>query len=335
MRRLGFVLMLALPFVVHAQYTLPGFSGAVRIALTPSQPTPNSTVTASLESGLIDTDTATIAWYVDGRRLPTTDARIPVTLGNLGTRTSVSATVTTAEGSIVSADTTIIPTTIDLLYESDSYTPPFYNGRALPSAGSHLIVQAFAHFVDGATEVKPADIVYSWKRNGQVLLAASGRGKSTLVTDAPYLYGTDTITLSAASVDGAFTGERTIRIPSVEPVIRLYQDHPLFGLRLDQALATSTDIVEREMTFAAIPFFATIASPADPTLSYDWRVNGSRVDTGTNVPYELTLGAEQGGGARLSLALSQSTNIFFGSDTSWTIRFGASAPADDIFAPRN
>lgn len=290
---------------------------------------------AALESSLVDLDTARVVWYIDGKRQTTEATQVPITVGELGSHTLVSAQVTTSGESIISAETTISPTSIDLLYDTDSYTPPFYRGRALPSAGSHVFVQAFVHFVENGKEVQAANIIYTWKRNGQVLLGASGRGKSTLATDAPYLYGTDTITLSAASADGTFTGERTIRIPSVEPVIRLYEDHPLFGLRLDQALGTTTNISEREMTFAAIPFYATITSPGDRALSYTWRVNGAAVDTGTNLPYELTLGGDQGGAARLSLSLSHSSNIFFGADAAWMIRFGSAATGQDVFSPQH
>jgi hypothetical protein len=320
-----------LPLMAHAQLLLPGFSGSVRMSLSPENPGPRTTVIVNLESGLIDLSQATISWYVDGKRVAANGTSLPVPLGALGAQTDVSAQIITAEGSILGAETTITPTYVDLLYDTSSYVPPFYQGRALPSAGSSLRVHAMAHFAkaDG-TEVKPADIIYTWKRDGQVLGALSGRGRDTLLTDSPYLFGSNTISVVAESSDGLFTGSASVAVNSVEPVLRLYEDHPLFGLRLGQALASTTQIAEREMTFALIPFFATVRSPADPSLQYEWSVNGSAVNTSADAPHELALGAQEGGSAVLRIGLTQSSNIFFDAQGSWRIDFNSSA-APDLF----
>jgi hypothetical protein len=330
MKRLAAALFL-LPLIAHAQLLLPGFSGAVRMSLSPENPEPGTTVLVTLESGLVDLSHATVAWYVDGKRIAAEGSRVSIPLGRLGTQTDVSAQITTSDGSIVGAETTITPTSVDLLYDTSAYVPPFYEGRALPSAGSSLRVYAMAHFTkpDG-TELKPADIIYTWKRGGQVMGSQSGRGRDVLVADAPYLFGSDVISLAAESADGLFTGGASITVRSVEPVLRLYEDHPLFGLRLGQALASTTRISEREMTFALIPFFATVRSPADASLQYDWTVNGSPVNTSADAPHELALGAQEGGSALMQVSLTQSSNIFFDAQGSWRIVFDSSA-APDLF----
>lgn len=334
MRRFGFVALFLLPLVAHAQLALPGFQGALRITMTPRNPGPYATASLSLESALIDLDTSLVAWTVNGK--PAGDARaIAIQTGRLGTSQVVSAEVTTAGGSIVSAETIVTPTEVDLLYDSNSYVPPLYRGRALPSAGTTVRLQAIPHFVkDNGTEVATKDIVFTWKRNGRVLGSVSGRGHSSADVDAPYLYGTDVISVEAASVDDTYFGSASVTVPAVDPVIRLYEDHPLFGLRFDRALGTSTSLADREMTFAAMPYYASVAGPTDPSLEYAWTVDGKRVDTAGATKHELTLGAADGGSATLALSLTHATNIFFGADAVWRISFGSQLGSDNPFVAR-
>lgn len=330
MKRLSVVLFFV-PLIAYAQLALPGFDGAVRMSLTPTEPHPQDIAKVTLESSLIDLSASDIVWYVDSKKVPGTGTSLSVRLGALGSQTSVSARITTPEGSILGTDTTLTPTSVDLLYDADTYVPPFYAGRSLPSAGSGLRVQAIAHFVKGGVEVKPSDIIYTWHRSGRVLGTASGRGRDTLSTGSPNLYGSDDISVTAESVDGDFRGSASVTVRSFEPVLRLYEDNPLFGLRLDQALASTTHTSGREMTFAAIPFFSTISSPSDPSLTYDWGVNGSSVSTSAAAPHELTLGAAEGGSALLTLSMADSSNIFFTADARWRIVFDTADVSGDPF----
>ncbi len=332
MRRLFVALLFALPLWAHAQYTLPGFQGALRIGMTPVHPAPGQVVHLSLESALIDLDSSTITWTVDGKRAATSGTTLDINAGALGSNRSVSADVVSAEGSIVSAETTITPTELDLLYDSDSYVPPLYQGRALPSAGSTLRLVAIPHFKrPGGSEAPVSDITFTWRRNGQALGSLSGKGKNTISIPAPYLYGTDYISVEAATSDGTLSGDASVSIPAADPIVRLYEDHPLFGLRLDKALASTTNIVDREMTFAAIPFFATAASPADDALSYAWTVDGKSVNTNGDTKHELTLGASGGGDAHLSVAITHVSNIFFSADSAWHIIFNSNLGTDNVF----
>lgn len=325
-------LVLVLPFVAYAQYALPGFQGAVRITIDPLHPAPNTPILLTLESSLVDLDASTVTWRIDGKAVPGRGKTLPAETGALGTKLSVSAEVQTPEGSLISAQTDIFPTAIDLLYESDSYVPPFYEGRALPSAGSMVRLQAMAHFVrsNGST-ISPQDIDYTWKRNGRVLGSQSGFGRASVTIDAPYLFGTDTVSVEAASRDGTYSGSTSVLIPSVEPVLRLYMDHPLYGLRLDQALPRSSTITEREMTFAIIPFFATARTPTDPALLYAWTVDGKPIQAAEDSKNELTLGAPDGGQARLAVSLSHGSNIFLSAQDSWDMLFTTLSNTDSPF----
>src|SRR5262245_18430252 len=66
--------------------------------------------------------------------------------------------------------------TVDLLWQGEVYTPPFYLGRALWSGQSRLTVVAVPHVGSSAAN----SLVYRWTRDGEVLGNASGVGKRTL-----------------------------------------------------------------------------------------------------------------------------------------------------------
>jgi len=235
-----------------------------------------------------------------------------------------------------SATATIIPTEVDLLYDSTSYTPPFYLGRALPSMGSQLRMQALARFKkNDGTLVKDADIVYSWTKNGIDIPRASGAGKNSVIIASPIMYGADRIVVKAEA-NGGFAGSASVVIPSTKPLLVLYEDNPLYGYMYHQALAAQSLSQDAEMTIAATPFFARPRSPNDSALQYEWRVNDQSVHA-TSTPSEITLGAKGGGLARVALDLNDDGNIFFNATGAWTILFSphaqSSAPGEGNLLP--
>ena len=323
--------------LAYAQEGVPNVENSVRITLSPQYPQAGERVHLSAGSSIIDLPHSDIVWYANGKVIASgrgvTSA--DVTVGALGKETTIEVDVTagkvTATGTAV-----IIPSEVDLLLESDSYTPPFYRGRALPSAGTSIRLQAIARFVrSGGTLVPQNQITFTWKRNGQVVGNVSGQGKSSAALPAPSLFGTDSISVEAVSADGTFSGATSIRIPSTEPILTVYEDHPLFGLLYHSALGTQTFIPETEMTFVAVPYFAQATSPNDPRLEYAWRVNGKAIPADSTKPSEVTINSNNTPGtALLSLELTHVSNFFMDSSGSWSISFSgqaASPSGADVF----
>lgn len=313
-----------LPEQVRAQFSIPGAENAVSISLSPQYPPPQSTARLTLRSSLYDLDSSSVTWTVNGTEVARGDAvtSIDVKTGPLGSKTEVRADVTVADGT-ASAAMTVVPTSVDLLWESDSYIPPFYDGRALPSAGSRVRLVALTHFVrPGGGEVPADQIVFTWTRDSEVLGDLSGRGKSSITVDGPTLFGTETIVVEAASVDGSTAGQALLRIPDTEPRLTLYEDHPLFGVLYHQALGATTFVPKNEMSFIAIPYFASAAS-GDTGLQYEWQVNQSPVATNAAHSNEITVNAASSTGlmALINLSLTHASNYFLSVAGSWSVTF--------------
>lgn len=311
------LLFLALP--AFAQVNLTGTS-ALTISANPAYPVPSSVVTLTAESPLLDLEDSDIEWTVNGKPAGSGEST-QVTLGALGTQTDVSVTVSGSSGSD-SAQLSIVPTSIDLLWEANSYVPPFYKGRAVPGSGSSIRVLAIPHFVEsGNTGVPSADIDFTWSVNGAVDRAQSGIGESSATFPAAILYGNDVIQVTADTADGSLSGEASVTVTTQDPQLVLYEDNPLFGVMYHQAIPQTSSAAESETSFAATPYFANATSANDPSLSYAWTVNGSPVATDEQDPSEITVNAQSAGTADVSVSLSNPSDPFFSASGSWHISF--------------
>ncbi|MDP2648762.1 MAG: hypothetical protein U1D26_02665 [Patescibacteria group bacterium] len=323
--------------IAHAQFTSARTAPFLVISMTPIHPGPREAVHLTVHSPLLDISKNNIAWSAGGKVIAQGVGMdsADITAGALGSRTDVVVQATALDGSVLSATVRVVPTKIDLLFDSDSYVPPFYRGRALPSTGTSIFLEARPHFLrpDGSS-LTDADITYTWRRNGQVLASVSGRGKSRVAIPSPVLYSTDRISVEAISDDESFSGEASEVIAAADPFVYLYEDSPLYGILYNNALGASAQINESEITLSAVPYFASVESPADPFFRYAWRVNGTSVNADNIAPNELTLsGDPQNYEARIELALTHARNLFLDAHGEWNVTLSASFLGDVFRSP--
>lgn len=315
--------VLAISFLLLATPTSAqldaGFGPDLSLEIFPQHPAPGDVVRVVAQSTLIPLSEATITWYVDGKKVSETgSSEKELTAGSLGSETVV--TVSARSGNdAAEASVRIRPTEMDLLWESDSYVPPFFRGRALPSAGTTLKMEAVPRFkLKSGAFVSPGTIIFTWKRNGYVIEKVSGRGRSRAVIPAPGLFGTDTISVEARTMDGTLAGESSTVIRSVEPRLLLYENHPLFGIKYHAAFGTQSFVDATEVTLAATPYYAD--TPTPDALTYEWKVNGQPIGIDPEKPSALTLNAAGSSGiALIDLALSSATNFYLSAQNAWRI----------------
>lgn len=324
----GGILFSALP--AFAQLNLTGTS-ALTISANPTYPGPNSVVQLTAESPLLDLQESDVEWSVNGVSAGSGQS-IKLMLGSFGKETDVSVSVSGPSGNDETS-ITLVPTSIDLLWEADSYVPPFYKGRAMPGSGSMIRVLAIPHFVNAnGTGMPSSDINFTWKVNGAVDEAQSGVGESSAIFPAAILYGSDVIDVVAQASDGSLSGEASVTVPTQAPQLVLYEDSPLFGVMYHEAVSQSSTASESETSFAAVPYFADATSANDPSLAYQWTVNGSSVAADPQDPSEITIDAPSAGVANVALSISKPSDPFFSASGAWQISFsGPSAGSDNVF----
>lgn len=319
----------------HAQFILPGVENALSISTTPAHPAPGDSVHLEARSALYDLSQSALTWRVNGKTFTAGEGvtSADIVAGSLGSEIDVSVDAVALDGAESFAEIAIIPTEVDLLFDSDSYVPPFYRGRALPSAGTHLHLEALPHLrVQGGKDLPASELTYTWRRNDEVLGSVSGKGKSSVTIAAPVLFATDVISVEVRSSNGVLSGEAQVQIPSLEPTLALYEDHPLYGILYNRALGAHTDIPDTEMTFAAIPYFAQSSGAQDHSLQYAWMVNETAIKADSTRPNELTINATNSNGeAELALELTHLTNVFLQAAGSWGITLSSRSGSNDAF----
>lgn len=325
----GLLMAMSAPLLAAAQ------EGAVGvITMSPAHAAPESSVTFTLASPVIDLSASTIVWYVDGSRAAEGAGLTSVStrLGGAGESTDVSAEITAGDETY-EVFTSVTAAGLSLLWEAEGYTHPFYLGRSLPAPGAKIRFVALAD--DGSA---PADLTYTWRRGSTVLGSLSGRGKNTLTVDAPLLFGSDTISVEARSANGALA-HASARVSSAPPPILLYENHPLFGILFHKALPRTVSTPEIERGFAAYPFFAPVALESSPALMYEWRVNRERVAIDAARPSQITINAAgSDGSALIELLVTHTTNIFYSAEGLWRVTFnatGVGGGTSDPFAPQS
>lgn len=328
------VLFIASP-VFAQQLDISSFGGNLSISLSPQYPSPGQPVHLTANGGGLDLENSAIVWRVGGKVIAqgTGVTSADMIAGPLGSEANIEADVAMPDGTALNAQAVVAPTEIDILVGSDSYVPPLYLGRALPSAGTNLILQAISYFkrTDG-TLIPDADIAYTWKRNNEVIASVSVRGKSTAIITAPHLFASDTITVDAVSTDATRTGEASVLVPTVSPVLDLYEDHPLYGVLYHQALRATSFIPEAEMTFTGVPYFAQAHSATDPALAYAWHVNNEAVSSSVSTPNEITINAQNSSGqADIALEVTHATNFYLDAKGEWNVLLSSGTASLDQF----
>ena len=316
------LILLVLPVPTSAQFNV-GLGADVTLSLSPAHPTPGGSVKITALSTSVDLSGANLRWFKNQKEIAEGMglSEIDIVAGPLGSETSVRVEIAENDIEVASAEARVRPTEVDLLWESDSYVPPFFRGRSLPSAGTNLRLEAAARFKkDDGSLVPGRDIVFTWRKNGYVVKSASGRGKDRVLLPSPPLFGSDTVSVEARTSDGLFEGVASARIPATEPHLSLYEDHPLFGILYHQALGATARLPEVEASFAAVPYYAEARSPNGGELIYEWRVNGHAITSDASRPNKITIDSRGSSGiARVELALTHVTNFFLGSSGSWGI----------------
>lgn len=173
----------------------------------PLNPQPLQQVTITAQSYSTDLNQASLVWAYNGKTIASNTGQTQITITAPASGASANITLTASGGNFATSTATLVlrPASVDLLWEgADSYTPPFYKGRALPSTGGLIRVTAIPSIS------APRDLSYNWSQNDQALQSRSGYDKSSIIFRNSALISTEHIAVGEAS--GNFSGSGTVDI---------------------------------------------------------------------------------------------------------------------------
>lgn len=311
------------------------FRGAptLSIEIAPAYPGPNEPFTATVRSFGVNLTTSAIGWTVNGQAMGQNERLLRLTAPSAGTSMSIRLSLTTEDGSIFSAERTVRPGNIDLLWEAESsYTPPFYKGKALPTTESAVEIVAVPHLSTvGGREYAPSELVFTWELNGQTVAAASGKGRDRFTVAKPNFYRSDVVRVFAAPPDGTGGGVGTLALLAGEPRVILYESDPLLGINYQYAVDGTFELAKEEGTFVAHPVFFPTYTRADSRLSYEWTLNGSPLEPQGSDPSSITFRQTGEGGGEADVTVMVTNQLSTPQRVAATFRLLFSIPSGSFF----
>ncbi|MEI6420083.1 MAG: hypothetical protein WCO30_00475 [bacterium] len=274
---LTLVVFLALPcFFAKAQIVGGMQTHLINITSSPDYPAPNSTVTLTADTSDFDINEANVSWYINGVNAKTGKGlkRISLLTPASGKLTKIDVIAQLGENKsagyldIKSADLTII-------WEADSYTPPFYRGKALaPYGGVFRTIALPELYKDDGTRYAPAELTYLWQKNGDNLSDYSGKGRNVAFTqDKTYSESGNSILLGVSAPSKVYI-EKSTAVPHSTPLIIFYPKDSLLGNLYNKAILTDYVSNESRVNITVAPYFFS-GNRSSNQLTWNWSVDGN------------------------------------------------------------
>ena len=286
------------------------------VDLTPEVPGPEENVAVKLESYSTDLNRDQITWVLNGKIV-----QKGIGLKNYSFRTGKigSSSALTVIISVNGLDTvkkvTIGPGAVDLIWQASTYTPPFYQGKALFSHQAKIKIVALPNLVNkSGVKIPAASLIYKWKNDGTVMDAFSGYGKNSFTLEDSIPVDSTPITVEVSSLDGTIKGMGSAAIRSISPQVILYRDNPLTGVTYETAVSSPLTLKEKEVKLVVEPYFFSTKNKLSD-VSYFWSLNSNQI-VGKQVNSMIFRGEDgKSGNSLVSIQVKQLKKMFqFNSD---------------------
>jgi hypothetical protein len=251
----------------------------VNIKTNPKTPGENQEVTISLESYAVDLNSAKIVWYVDKdpQKEGIAEKTFTVHTGELGQKMTVDIVIFTAAGAKIDQQIVIAPAEIAILWEAQTFTPPFYKGKALPTFKSLVRITAIPRW--NTLQSDPTQFSYKWTYN-RTQGVGGGLGKNSVVIPVEWSNSQIPITLETSLAEAKLIGYENKNIQTSDTKLLFYEQAPLLGIQYDHALLGSINALGNEFAIHAVPYFFSTDNYLNNELVYTWKINGNNIAAG-------------------------------------------------------
>ncbi len=288
--------------ISYAQFSDNGMGTDVSITAIPENPGPLEPVFLELKSYSADLNQVNVVWRYNGTIVSSGIGKTKFNTLAPKANTSVLLTATISGSGVTSTTAAINLRTasIDLLWEAvDSYTPPFYKGKALFLANGTLRVTAIP------TRSAPKNISFLWSRNGSVDSDLSGYNKDSIIFENDILKKEERISVEAQG--GFFGGSNTLSLSPSKPQLVVYQKRDGF-IDYNNGHLSSFATGEPGIILRFEPYFFSTPNSISNDLVFDIKNNNNSL-YGYNKPNELSLSRPDNGGQSI-ISVGVSTTAY-------------------------
>ena len=310
---------------------LPADSGSLSLTTPSDSPEPGQVVTFTVTSYLFNINAATIVWVVDGKQVQkgigfvTLDIQTPT----LGKKKTITATAINVDGSSFTKSYVLSSGFVDVIMETDGYTPPLFKGKVPLVFQNTATIIAIPHLADSSgKEYDPANLVYQWKKDdGTAYQSQSGYGKQSISLKGNIIPRPFYITVTASTRDGSAQAKNIINILPSSPSVSFYLDDPLYGPLFNKSIGDSLRIgSQREARVFASLFGFNFSKNISSDLNIAWNINNTdHPELSSSNSVTLRAPNDVSGTSAIGLVVRGVDNILQGIDSSFNVSFAAGA----------
>lgn len=286
---------------------------SILVNMAPENPAPYENVDITLNSYVSNLDSVLITWSVDGKKTSSGIGKkaFSVRAPAAGAETTVIVDISLPEGSIATK-ILIRPSTMILLWQAtDSFVPPFYKGKALPTPDSEVKVVAMPEIKTSSGFADFKNMTYSWQKDYTNDTDSSGYGKNSFLFVNDYLDDSNNVSVVASTTDQKYLARGSIDIGMTQPKIVFYKNDNNFGTIFEKALENQHKVQNTE-TIVAIPYFISPKELLHPKLIWNWSINDNPVTLTTFEKNIMPLKVQEGtsGISKIDLEIRNQDKIF-------------------------
>ena len=300
-----------------------GMSDQISLNIAPYYPTPNSTVKANVKSQTSNLDKSMFTWTLDGVQIEKGIGikEIEFKTKGLANTQRLYVRVDKIEGGVFEKTINVKTSEVDLYYEAQTYTPPFFKGKPQFSKQSAVRVIATPRAFDSAGRLIPAEeYVYKWSVNGTVMQDKSGYSRNVFEYSAPLFSKPVKFSVYVSSLTPGSYGENSITIVPQDAKALIYENNPIYGIIFENVVRGIKKLNRDEISFVAMPYYF---SKDTSYLKYGWEMNGVVIDENSNdrgVTFRQNEGVK--GISNIAVNINNETSMFQMSSSDFSLEFG-------------
>jgi hypothetical protein len=318
------MLFLAVPLISHGQSFSDEQRQTVQLDMSPENPQPLQNVTFRVTSYLSDLDHATITWFENGRNVASGVGMraYSTTVGAVGMKKTIEVKIVTADGVTITQAIPLMSASVDLIWEAESYTPPFYKGKALLASYETVKIVAVPHLGKSSTSLSPTNLIYTWSKDGRVLGSLSGYGRNILTLKPQETLRPATIKVTVTNADGSLNAVGQTIIQPKQPKLIAYMYSPAYGTLYNYGFQGSFKLPTKELNVIAIPYFFDVNQSTVQYVNYTWKMNNTTLESALQNILTLRNDATTTGTSNISVTASvPAGNSTQQQSTAFTITF--------------
>ncbi len=263
---------------------IPELKEKVYFEVFPTKPNLGDTVNIEAQMFGTEIKDSDFTWSMNGKVIKQGVGanRVDFTLDE---KTKIDITIKTGKNITIKNSFDFDPKKVVIIWESKTYTPPFYKGKSFYSEESSLVLNAIN--LDQENPLTNINNNYIWKTDSTVKGSLSGVGYNTFFYSGDIL-GLEplfSVTMSSiksrdASKNNTFNNESVLRVQSLPTEIISFEKSPLLGLMFNKTIQPVYNFNKNETTIVSYPLNYSLFSSLAGT--YEWYINDNKINTNLN-----------------------------------------------------